>query len=209
MNYFIIKSIQAWYIKKEINIINRGRVASTYSSFFECKEIQKRYFHLALNKFSNKYLSDLPNWLSFFIFIIFVLLHPILGVLTSYILTSQFNEILSTFFTILYMFSYSISNFFYKNESQKVLNELLINYIDEIKLFEEFYYSKELHYLYSSKQPNSPKEINVNEVLKNTISKLNLTHFSFMTFKRVYLNQNTKELDEFINQLYKTNNLSI
>ena len=154
-------------------------------------------------------MSDLPNWLSLFIFIIFVLLHPILGVLTSYILTSQFNEILSTFFTILYMFSYSISNFFYKNESQKVLNELLINYIDEIKLFEEFYYSKELHYLYSSKQPNSQKEINVNEVLKNTISKLNLTHFSFMTFKRVYLNQNTKELDEFINQLYKTNNLSI
>jgi hypothetical protein len=107
------------------------------------------------------------------------------------------------------MFSYSISNFFYKNESQKVLNELLINYIDEIKLFEEFYYSKELHYLYSSKQPNSQKEINVNEVLKNTISKLNLTHFSFMTFKRVYLNQNTKELDEFINHLFKTNNLSI
>ena len=159
-------------------------------------------------EFSNKYLSNLPDWLSFPIFIIFILLHPLLGFLTTFILTSHFNPGIFTFFTIIYSFSYSISNFLYKNESQKVLNEFLIDYIDEIKLFEALFYSKDLHYIFSSKQPNSQIEINVNHILKNTISELNLSNFSLPKFKRIYFNQVTNELDDFIHQVFITNNLS-
>lgn len=173
---------------------------SKYRLQFYAYDLENSYFQTRALKIIEKLLDKLPAWLGPIIILICFLLHVSFSILIAYLLVGTvYNYKLSIFVLCFIVSLYYISKFRFQIASKEMLLDFIEKNSFEITLFEELIEDKEIHFL-QQRQINKESSIIPNDYLKTKLGS-SYSKFNLYAFKKIYRNQETDKLDDFIKGL--------